>query len=472
MASLSSKNRTRKSEAHLAAPPSSGYLLHAKDSGNPVIYDPIRGLGLSRGRGGDDWGTHLDSFRLRNRSAFEKISITDRITSTRDGMRLELYPGLRIGAVPIISHLSNKISGGIIVEPRFGWSGVGKVLSATGWSAAPEFLSLPLVPGSGREIPPWVLAGPVVQRIAVLLQHLRPGYYEKTEVRTSPRGHIRWNSYIQTQITSGKWHLLPCQFTELETDSRLRQAIRWVLEHLRNSLKQVGTGDSISATLITQITLLLETLTDIAAKRPRSGELERSGLGRFESKAVVEGLQAINWIVDERGLGGGQTYDGLAWMLQLDKLWERYVEGVIRKEAMMTGGRVKSGRLGETTVPLAWSDRRHALSHLVPDLVVHRADSIEIVDAKYKSHFADLNLSRWSELNEEVQDSVRADIHQILAYVATEGASKPIKATLMYPVYRSTYDELAEYKKEVVSANIQAGSQNITLQMRAIPFGL
>lgn len=51
------------------------------------------------------------------------------------------------------------------------------MLSQTGWAAAPSFLEGALVPGSGREVPPWVLAGPVLARLAELLDALRRGYH-------------------------------------------------------------------------------------------------------------------------------------------------------------------------------------------------------------------------------------------------------------------------------------------------------
>jgi len=48
-------------------------------------------------------------------------------------------------------------------------------------------------------------------------------------------------------------------------------------------------------------------------------------------EALRRGIEAIAWIVDERGLGGGNERDGLAWVLPLEKLWESYVESVYRR---------------------------------------------------------------------------------------------------------------------------------------------
>jgi hypothetical protein len=68
--------------------------------------------------------------------------------------------------VPLRSAQTQSVVGGLVIRPRFESAGVGRVLHETGWAAAPEFLDLSLVPGSGREIPPSVLAGPVISRLA------------------------------------------------------------------------------------------------------------------------------------------------------------------------------------------------------------------------------------------------------------------------------------------------------------------
>ncbi len=462
--------RARGAEVHLGKTPESRTLLHGVDCGAPIVVDPAPYIAAAREPG---WGAYLDPFISRNRPALNALGLEPRIVSGRDGVRLELQPGLRAGAVPLRSVVTGQVAGGIVISPRFGWSGVGQVLSATGWGSGPEFLSLPLVPGSGREVPPWVLAGPVLRRLKDLLSHLKPGYIERDEVRSHPRGQIQWNTYLNQQMPSGRWHHLPCRFSELDTDSRLRQIIRWTLERLHTDLGVVGSRDPIALSLIGQIVLLLEKVVDVPARRPLRGELEQGiGGGLMSSTELREGLQAIGWIADERGLGGGQTSDGLAWSLPLEQLWERYVESLVRVDAARTGGKVRVGRLGETVVPLAWNDPSHkALGHLVPDFVVYRPDGIEIVDAKYKSHFADLDANRWSTLAEEIQGAMRADLHQVLAYAATIGAADQIRATLVYPVRRGLFEDLRQYNRDVTKAVISVGQRQIVLCMRAVAFG-
>ncbi|MBF0256929.1 MAG: hypothetical protein HQL47_10845, partial [Gammaproteobacteria bacterium] len=352
--------------------------MHGVDNGSPLVIDPTPYIAQSRDPG---WGAFLDGFLQRNQLAFDALGLRPQIVSGRDGARLEIKPGIKAGAIPLRSAVTGQIAGGLIIRPRFGWTGIGRVLSATGWGSGPQFLTLPLVPGSGREIPPWVLAGPVLQRLANMLAHLRPGYRERADICAHPRGQIIWNQYLQAQLPRGNWHQLPCRFSELEQDSRLRQAIRWTLEHVRADLISVGNADLFALQLVSQIKHLLGLVNDVNPRRPRKGELDLQFGGPLQADVLREGLRAMGWIVDERGLGGGRSSDGLAWALPLDQLWERYVEHLVREHASRTRGQLRVGRSGETTVPLPWTNTSmRALGHLVPDFIIYRANEIEIVD--------------------------------------------------------------------------------------------
>src|SRR5207247_1039036 len=132
-----------------------------------------------------------------------KLDLTHTIRSSDTGIQLLLCPGGHAGAIPLRSAQTGHVAGGFLVEPRFGWAGVGRVLVATGWAAAPEILNLPMVPGSGREVPPWILAGPVLQRLAELLRALRRGYRIEEHVLQKPRGQIIWNRYVTDSFARG-----------------------------------------------------------------------------------------------------------------------------------------------------------------------------------------------------------------------------------------------------------------------------
>src|SRR5262249_53885760 len=139
---------------------------------------------------GGGWGPFSGSFLRANRGALDGLELKPELVGTAQGAVLRLVAGGRAGAVALRSAHAGQVVAGVVVRTLFGWAGVGSVLPETGWHAAPQFLELPLVPGSGREVPPWVLAGPVITRIAELLRNLRRGYQQREELLQSPRGTV------------------------------------------------------------------------------------------------------------------------------------------------------------------------------------------------------------------------------------------------------------------------------------------
>jgi 5-methylcytosine-specific restriction endonuclease McrBC regulatory subunit McrC len=450
--------------------PESKRLLIATDNGNPITV-PVESFAPPQRSGG--WGPYAETFLRFNIESLRALDVRPEVTSDISGMQLKLIPGGRTGSVPLRSGLTKQVTGGLIVKPRFGWVGVGQILHETGWHTAPEFLDLPMVPGSSREVPPWVLAGPVLARLETLLCSLTPGYRQREEVVLKPRGRIIWKKYIDHSLVRGLWHHLPCRFPDLDTDPLLRRHIRWALERIQRNLLLVGGNDPVALSLATITIRLIDLLADVTPLMPRREELDRRVAGnRVLGEALRRGIEAISWIVDERGLGGGNERDGLAWVLPLEKLWESYVESVYRREVADLGGEVRVGRLGETVFPLNWSDSTHrTLGHLAPDLVIKRVRSVQVVDAKYKSHLAEMDEIGWRRFGDEVREAHRADLHQILAYASLYEAEE-VTATLVYPLRQSTYNALRQRHHENSFADLFHGGRRIRLELRGMPFGV
>jgi McrBC 5-methylcytosine restriction system component len=460
----------RFSPRHVGTAPTQARLYKATDHGHGVVIPPESFAPAQRGGG---WGPFLDSFLRLNEGALEKLDVSHTTRSNDTGVQLALLPGGRAGAVPLRSAQTGHVTGGFLVEPRFGWAGVGRVLVSTGWAAAPEILDFPLVPGSGREVPPWVLAGPVLKRLEDLLKNLRRGYRAKEQVLQKPRGQIIWSRYVADSLVRGRWDSLPCRFPDLSADPLLRRVVRWALEHVRQDLSLVGGTDFVARLLIKIADDLLDEVRDVPSLVPTRSQLDLLTSGnRLSEVALRRGLEALGWLLDERGLGGGREMDGLAWTAALDSMWEHYVEAVVRHEALMQGGIVRVGRARETLVPLDWTDPSHrSLGHLMPDIVVTYRDRIDVVDAKYKSHFAELDEHGWHAFTTEVRDSHRADMHQILAYASLFEAPE-VRAILVYPLREGTWRVLRERGRDTSIAEIFSGRRRVRLELRGVPFGI
>jgi hypothetical protein len=420
----------------------------------------------------EGWGRAYESFLRLNESAFRALGVTARFDSTDRGPRLSLYPGGRAGAIPLRSGTTGHVAGGYVVRPRFGWPGVGGILSLTGWHSGPEILPMPLVPGSGREVPPWVIAGPVIARLASLLEQMKRGFGFREAVMSSPRGTIRWARYLRESLATGQWHHVPSRFPDLTADPLLRGAVRWTLERVLQDLIVAGGDDRVALALAANARRLLELLIDVVPVYPRPELVRRTGdSDALLERAVKSGLEAIGWVRDERGLGGGRQMDGLAWSLPLERLWEDYVARLVAEEVRHEGGVLRTGRKGETVAPLHWSDASlRTLGHLVPDIVVTRASSVWIVDAKYKAHFADIDEAGWRRMADDIRESHRADVHQVLAYAALLEA-QDVTATLAYPLRLDTWKALRDRRQDRAVAHLYHGARHVRLELWGMPFG-
>ena len=458
-----SERRTARRRPREAKP-----LYTAVDHGHPVV---IRQSDFAPASRTGSWGTFAESFIRFNERSINELGVQLDLAAGTPEPVIRLIPGTSAGAAPLRSAQTGAVVAGLVVKPRFGWSGVGNVMSETGWAASPNFLDLPLVPGSARQVPPWVLAGPVLFRLQSLLKSITPGYSLRDEIRASPRGSVLWPRYVSESLVRGAWQRIPCRYPDLTSDPALRSFVRWALERVRSQLLRVGRTEIVATELVRIATRLLEGLIDVPSRKPRSQDLDRAGTPRLLENAVRNGLQALGWVVDERGLGGGQEMDGLAWQLPLEQLWERYVEAKVRADVGREGGDISVGRLGQTVFPLHWStSTARSMTHLVPDIVVRRGQSVRVVDAKYKAHFAEIDEQMWMRISSDIREAHRADVHQVLAYASLYDADD-LTATLMYPLRFATWEALHARQRDAAFADLFHGSRRVRLELRGIPFG-
>lgn len=445
-------------------------LLVLADQGQPRPV-PIELLaGARRDRNA---GASPDGFLRVNRVQLDALAIAPLLEPNPEGVSLRLRPDGLVGAIPLLAPDSQRIAGGLVVRPRFGWDDIGVLLSAIGWSAAPQILAQPLVPGSAREVPPWVLAGPILQRIEALLQTLSRGFRLHEEVRQQPRGQILWGRYVAEQMARGQFHQLPCRYPELGPDLLLRAYLRWGLEQVHGSLAPWSVRDRIARLLIDHAERLLEDLRDIRPKVPDRRSLDQLARGlSMPSQVLRAGLEALGWVVDERGLAGQADLDGLAWRLTMHALFERWVEHLARRWAHDFGARVDTAEERTARYPLRWQRPGHgSLSELAPDIVVHAGDTVYVIDAKYKGHFEELDDHRWRELQSELQAEHRHDLHQVLAYAALFDAPR-IVSVLVYPLYARTWATLSEQGGALIRAEAAGGGRTVEVALAGVPLQL
>jgi len=75
------------------------------------------------------WNLYAQSFLSANHDFLNALGIQHELKADRDQVNLYLWPSGSVGAVPLLSPVTRNIVGGLIVEPRFGWNGIGPMLN-------------------------------------------------------------------------------------------------------------------------------------------------------------------------------------------------------------------------------------------------------------------------------------------------------------------------------------------------------
>jgi hypothetical protein len=374
---------------------------------------------------------------------------------------IELHSGSSIGAIPLISPTSAQPDFGLVIQPRFPWSGLGPMLAEMGWKVVPSPLRLPALKRSERRVPRWVLSSMILTRMEALLKSLGRKFSMAERTCPAPRGQVQWGRYATQSIASGQWLAVPCRFPELGADEMIRGAIRFTLEQQLQALgTQSGEGVHVHR-LLDMACGLLRQVEDVPRRAISSQQLAAWTQRPMRTAAWTEGLEAMEWSLEERGLAGQSDLEGIPWRMPMEQFFEAWVERVFAEVARRTGARLRSARLGETTVPLDWRPAwLGSQGSLKPDLWLEWPDATLVVDAKYKRHWEDLRLSSWRDIETEIREQHRHDLHQILAY-STLTSAPDVSACLVYPSLRD--EPLSTH------ATLATGPRRLHLHLTGIP---
>lgn len=410
-----------------------------------------------------------ESLLQMNRGLLQDFGVAAQVVRRRGAPGVLLRTSTRVGAIPLLSPVSGKPDFGLVVEPRFAWSSAGDMLAGTGFRVMPELLPLPNLPQSERRVPPWVLSTVILARLKKLLDDLQRRFTIHEADLRAPRGAVSWGTYATKRLPGGLALSVPCRFPDLRNDEDLRSAIMWVIRRHRDALLGQSSAGLIVSQLLSQCDALLARLPGVQAKLPSQASASRWAQQPIMRNVFREGLQAIEWTVDERGLAGMSDLAGLAWQLDMEKFFEAWVESIAVSVGSRCGAQVDAGRSGKTRVGLHWEPPSSGSQRaLIPDVVMRREDTVVVFDAKYKRHAEQIERLGWKGADAELREQHRADVLQALAY-STLFDARRVVACLVYPAPPAEWERLAARKRVLFRARVGSGVRNVELALLAVP---
>lgn len=411
-------------------------------------------------------------FEIQNR---ELLSLLDvQIGRDYDGseVSLRIQAGSQVGAIPLISPTTARPDYGLVVQPRFPWRGIGPMLAEMGWRITPVPLRLPLLHRSERRVPIWVLSYMILVRLSALLDSLDRRFELISERRRAPRGRINWPEYAIKSLPRANFLSVPCTFSDLRDDRLLQGAIRYTADRQLRALETQKEHGAFVHRLIEFAERILRRGQHVPQCIPSSTAVNNWLTRPLRSNQFLEGIQAIEWTVDERGLAGLSDLEGIPWRMPMDQFFEAWVETALRSVAQKTGAQVKIGRKHQTMHPIAWTPPYWgSQKSLAPDLWLEWSSVTMIVDAKYKRHWEELQEQRWSTMQQEVREQHRNDLLQVLAY-ANLARTQAVIACLAYPCSAETWKSLRERGRLFHRADVTIGPRSVNLWLTAFPMSM
>lgn len=410
-----------------------------------------------------------EQFIKQNAPIFQLLQVDVHRDYDGSDVLLNLESHGAVGAVPLRSPLTARHDYGMVVQPRFPWAGIGPMLADMGWLVSPSPLKLPFLKRSERRVPLWVLSFMVLARFKTLLDRLDRHFEVVTETRPAPKGRIEWGQYATSQMPRGALLAVPCTFPDLRDDRLLKGAIRFAVEKQLRSLETQCEQGAFVHRLIAFAESLLLRVRGIPSRRPAAGEVLTWLRRPMRTDIFFEGLQAIDWTIEERGLAGLSDLDGIPWTMPMEQFFEAWVETIMRTVSQRTGGMLKVGRRRETVSALAWHPPYVGSQRsLVPDLILEMDKVAVIVDAKYKRHWEELQERGWRGQADDLRERHRADLLQILAY-ANLVSTRQVICCLVYPCSTLTWESLARRQRLFHCSELPNRGRQIHVWLTAIP---
>lgn len=410
-------------------------------------------------------------FIEQNARTFDAFAVQADLQYDGRHLALELRTGDTIGAMPLKSPVTGRFDFGMVIEPRFQWQGLGWMLGSMGWRIIPELVNLAQLPRSARHIPAWVLAAVVLQRMEHLLDVLERRFEMVEDSLQAPKGQINWAAYATERLPRMQCLSVPCRFPDLRDDRDLKAAVHFVLRQQLSSLEGQRAAGNVVMRLIAYCEQLLGRVRCVPAREPSPLMLSAWMRGPLKQPAFFAGIEAMEWVVDERGLAGLSDLRGLPWRMSMPEFFESWVETIAGRVVRQTGGVLRVGRKNETVVPISWDKSfRGSQKSLRPDLVIERSEGTIVIDAKFKRHWYELTTGHWTNLDQDIRAAHREDVLQVLAY-STLFSSPQITACLAYPCWPNTWEELAGRGELHQHATVYAGERAIDLILTAVPMG-
>lgn len=357
-------------------------------------------------------------FLDRNKRAFKFLEITAEQLSEGN---ISLFTSRYAGCIPLISPTTGLYSGYITIEGSYG-EDISELLSIIGDSIEPEFDNkLKFYDNTFVSPPLYYECMKYIDKYIEAKRYKWRKFTNIEKIQSTPSSSTNWEQYAIKSIDPKNTFKYPNKCNLLTCNHPEWQELNYVLDYCINEIMSAHTPVRSRTVYIPKINSLNGTYDKRSL--PVVSEIKT----RMSDPVVIKSLKTIA----NRVLNNNSSAK-FAWRMDYAEFFERYVQFIIDKVAIIKGAfHSTNQKYSITGNRPSW-----ALSYLEPDIIIEKETTQYIIDAKYKAHMYNINNG-----GVHLKESFRADLHQVLAY-SSFGGEKNKNVMLVYPSGSITNREL------------------------------
>lgn len=355
---------------------------------------------------------NIQSFISRNKAALEFLEIKSECLIDEHRIpSLSLSASKYVGCIPLRSPKDGTHLGNLNVEGKFN-EDISELLSIIGEFIPPEFNeSLPMQENIVR--PPLFFECMHYIDDYIAAKRIKWRKFDNIEkIQPFPTGSTNWSKYIVLSADPHKALQYPNRCNILSRNHPEWHELNYVLKLSIDEILSPRTPLRSRQAYLQKIDLL-----------KNSSETQYTKLTQHINAHMADPIEIKRLKESANIILDNTTKSHLAWRIDLSLFFERYVQFLFNKVARAKGASAYTNPKYNISgnAPL-W-----ALKYIEPDVLIQKNDIQYIIDAKYKAHMYNINKG-----GEELKESFRSDLHQVLAYSAF-GKTHEKNVLLVYP---------------------------------------
>lgn len=362
----------------------------------------------------------VQDFLNLNSSLLDFIGVTPIVSGSFKDLSLSFRSGSFIGAIPLKSPDDGKPFADFLVYPRYineakeNVNEYIEIIYLLEKEIDLEFRDSSNLLTKNQARPP--IYYECVKFIDLFLKTIQENWVSfnsSIEINKYPRNQISWRQYLKDEWDPIKKLEYPCRINTLNKYHNGMMELLYVYNLSKNHVLDHNTPITIRKSSIKKCFVI-----DNYFSTYKPLQTDKLVIHNSDPYLIKQTKDQANKIL------GYESQVNIAWRVDFTNIFEKYIQYIFNNISQRLGWKTKNNPKYKS-----YSDSRPtwSLQYLEPDIVISKGKYSVTIDAKYKSHYYNIDSS-----SDNLKLEHRNDLHQITAYCAFQINQKKV-GFLCYP---------------------------------------